>query len=53
VAGAHYPSDVAAGLALGFGAAVLTAIVFARLGYIFRQRTVGLPEVKRSFRVLW
>lgn len=53
VAGAHYPSDVVAGLALGFAAAVLTAIVFARLGYVFRQRPPGLPEVKRSFRVLW
>jgi membrane-associated phospholipid phosphatase len=53
VAGAHYPSDVVAGLALGFGASVLTAIVFARLGYVFRQKPAGLPEVKRSFRVLW
>jgi len=53
VAGAHYPSDVVAGLALGFGAAVLTAIVFARLGYAFRQKSAGLPEPKRSFRVLW
>ncbi len=53
VAGAHYPSDIVAGLALGFGAAVVTAVVFARLGYVFRQQPAGLPEVKRSFRVLW
>ena len=53
VSGAHYPSDVMAGLALGFGAAVLTAIVFARLGYVFRQKPAGLPEPKRTFFFLW
>jgi membrane-associated phospholipid phosphatase len=53
IVGAHYPSDIVSGLAFGFGAAVLTAIVFARLGYIFRQRPSGLPEVKRTFRIFW
>ena len=52
VVGAHYPSDVVAGLSFGFAASVLAAIVFARLGYIFRQQASGLPLVKPSFRTL-
>ena len=31
----------------------LTAIVFARLGYVFRQKPSGLPEPKPSFRLFW
>ena len=53
IVGAHYPSDIVAGLAFGFTATVLTAIVFARLGYIFRQEPFGLPNVKRTFRIFW
>ena len=41
IVGAHYPSDIVAGLAFGFAATVLTAIVFARLGYIFQAEADG------------
>lgn len=34
--GAHYPSDVIAGLALGGWFSFMTAIVFARYGLVFR-----------------
>lgn len=50
--GAHYPSDVIAGFSFGFLFAIFTANVFARLGYLFRQRPSGLPERKRSFRLI-
>jgi undecaprenyl-diphosphatase len=46
--GAHYPSDTVVGYALGFGFAVLTALVFARLGFLFQQ-TDGLPVPRRTF----
>jgi undecaprenyl-diphosphatase len=46
--GAHYPSDTVAGLGLGFGLAVMTAQVFARLGFLFRQRSGSLPVLRRS-----
>lgn len=51
VVGAHYPSDILAGLALGFAMALLAAVVFARLGYVFRQVPDGLPALRRSFRL--
>lgn len=47
--GAHYPSDTVVGYGLGFGVAVLTALVFARLGFLFRQ-TDGLPVLRRTVR---
>ena len=53
VVGAHYPSDVVAGFAFGFAATLFTAIVFARLGYIFEQVPSGMPTVKKSARILW
>lgn len=53
VVGAHYPSDVIAGLAFGATFAVLAAVVFARMGYIFVQQPAGLPKVKKSFWVFW
>lgn len=53
VVGAHYPSDVIAGLAFGYMFAALAAVLFARLGYIFVQRPRGLPKVRKSFRVFW
>lgn len=53
VVGAHFASDVVAGLAFGFAATMLTAIVFARLGYIFKQQSAGLPKVKKTFREFW
>lgn len=52
VVGAHYPSDVAAGFCFGYAFALATAIVFARLGYVFRQQSSGLPLRKKTFRVL-
>lgn len=48
--GAHYPSDTVVGFGLGYGLAVLTALVFARLGFLFRQMPSGLPVLRRSFR---
>ncbi|MCV3209818.1 phosphatase PAP2 family protein [Mesorhizobium sp. YC-39] len=51
--GAHYPSDTVAGFGLGCAIAVACALVFARLGFIFRRTTVGLPVRKRTFRLLW
>ncbi len=51
VLGSHYPSDVVAGLALGGATTLVTALVFARLGYLFRQRSDGLPVRRKSFRL--
>lgn len=51
--GAHYPSDTVAGFGLGCAIAVACALVFARLGFIFRRTTVGLPVRKTTFRLLW
>lgn len=48
--GAHYFSDTAAGYALGFGLAVAVAMVFARLGFVFRPVPNGLPTPSRT---LW
>jgi undecaprenyl-diphosphatase len=50
--GAHYPSDVVAGFGFGFGSAVLLAMLFARLGFVFRQRRAGLPVVSTTFRLM-
>ncbi|MGK6315122.1 lipid A 1-phosphatase LpxE [Neorhizobium sp. DT-125] len=47
IVGAHYPSDVIAGLALGSGFSVATAIVFSRHGLLFRQRQDGWPVLRR------
>lgn len=49
VVGAHFPSDVIAGFSFGFGMAVLTAMIFARLGYVFRQYGPHLPSPRPSF----
>lgn len=53
VVGAHYPSDVVAGLGFGFASTVLAAMFFARLGYIFNQVPYGMPTVKPSARIFW
>ena len=53
IVSSHHPSDVIAGFGFGFVFAVLTAIVFARLGYLFRAVDGRLPVVKRSARVFW
>lgn len=50
VVGMHYPSDVVAGFCFGYAFAVATAIVFARLGYVFAQDRDRLPVRKRTFR---
>ncbi|RWQ40400.1 MAG: phosphatase PAP2 family protein [Mesorhizobium sp.] len=49
--GAHYPSDTIAGFGLGMACTVVTALVFARLGFIFRQTAAGLPIRKKTFRL--
>lgn len=46
IVGAHYPSDVIAGLALGAWFSLATAIVFARHKILFRQTTDGMPVLK-------
>jgi membrane-associated phospholipid phosphatase len=49
--GAHYPSDTIAGFGLGMACTVVTALIFARLGFIFRHTAVGLPIRKKTFRL--
>jgi membrane-associated phospholipid phosphatase len=48
---AHYPSDTVAGFGLGCAFAVACAVVFARLGFIFRRTPMGLPVRKKTFRL--
>jgi undecaprenyl-diphosphatase len=43
IIGVHYPSDVIAGLALGFWFAYATAIVFSRFGLVFYLSLAGWP----------
>lgn len=52
VTGSHYPSDVVAGFVFGFGLAVLVAVLFARLGYLFAASPHGWPRPRNSFRLL-
>jgi len=47
VVGAHYPSDVIAGFAFGYAFTIAAAIVFARLGYLFRQENSGFPVLRQ------
>lgn len=46
VVGAHYPSDVAAGLLLGLWTAIAAAFVFARRQWLFRLDAQGWPLPK-------
>jgi len=46
IVGAHYPSDVAAGLLLGLWTAVATAFFFARKQWLFRFDARGWPLPK-------
>lgn len=46
IVGAHYPSDVAAGLLLGLWTAVATAFFFARKEWLFRFDPRGWPLPK-------
>jgi membrane-associated phospholipid phosphatase len=48
VVGAHYPSDVIAGLALGAWFSLALAILFSRYGLLFRQAPGGWPVLRRS-----
>lgn len=49
IVGAHYPSDVAAGLLVGLWTALMTAFVFARQDWLFRLDETGWPRPKSSF----
>jgi undecaprenyl-diphosphatase len=51
--GAHYPSDTVAGFGLGLAFAIASGLVFARLGFIFRQASSTRPALKRTFRLAW
>ncbi len=46
IVGAHYPSDVAAGLLLGLWTAIATAFFFARKEWLFRFDARGWPLPK-------
>jgi len=48
VVGAHYPSDVAAGLLLGLWVALMTAFIFAQKNWLFRLDEQGWPRPKSS-----
>lgn len=50
VVGAHYPSDVAAGLLVGLWTALMTAFLFARKNWLFRPDENGWPRAKNSFK---
>ncbi len=49
IVGAHYPSDVAAGLLTGLWTAMMTAFFFARKNWIFQLDDNGWPRTKSSF----
>lgn len=51
--GAHYPSDTVAGFGLGLAFAIVSGLVFARLGFIFGGAGATLPVRKRGFRLGW
>lgn len=53
--GAHYPSDVVAGLAFGAWYAYFSALVFARYGFIFTYDSGGWPVRRRGIDLvrLW
>ncbi|MDX3928379.1 MAG: phosphatase PAP2 family protein [Shinella sp.] len=46
IVGAHYPSDVAAGLLLGLWTALMMAFIFARQNWLFRLDERGWPRPK-------
>lgn len=48
---AHYPSDVVAGLGIGFGGALAAAFLFARMGLVFRSTPSGFIERRPGFRL--
>ncbi|PZM09752.1 phosphatase PAP2 family protein [Rhizobium tubonense] len=48
IVGVHYPSDVAAGLALGVWFAFATAFIFSRFGLLFSLAHNGTPTPRRT-----
>lgn len=48
VVGAHYPSDVAAGLLIGLWSAIALAFLFARRQWLFRFDASGWPRPKAN-----
>lgn len=48
IVGAHYPSDVAAGLLLGTWTAIAFAFIFARSGWLFSFNENGWPHPKNA-----
>lgn len=52
IVGAHYPSDVIAGLSFGAWFSVIMAIAFSRYGLLFRQEPDGWPVLRRSIPLL-
>ena len=46
--GAHYFSDAVAGYTIGFVLALVTGVVFARLGFVFNCVPGGLPVPRRT-----
>ena len=51
IVGAHYPSDVAAGLLVGLWTALMTAFLFARQNWLFRLDETGWPRTKGVARL--
>ncbi|MBB3611555.1 phosphatase PAP2 family protein [Rhizobium sp. BK602] len=49
IIGVHYPSDVAAGLALGAWVAFAVAILFSRFGLVFSTGRDGWPKPRPRF----
>jgi undecaprenyl-diphosphatase len=49
--GAHYTSDVIAGLAFGGWVSIMSAILFARHRILFREVNHGLPVLRRSIPI--
>ncbi|KQV35913.1 MULTISPECIES: phosphatase PAP2 family protein [unclassified Rhizobium] len=50
IVGAHYPSDVVAGLLIGLWTAMMVAFFFAWKGWLFRLDENGWPRPKREVR---
>ncbi|ACP27049.1 phosphatidic acid phosphatase type 2 [Sinorhizobium fredii NGR234] len=48
IVGAHYPSDVAAGLLLGLWVSIMVAFLFARRDWLFRFDADGWPAPKTA-----
>ncbi|MFD1747173.1 phosphatase PAP2 family protein [Rhizobium helianthi] len=49
--GAHFPSDVIAGLTLGAWSSILIATLMARAGLLFKENAGDLPALRRRLRL--